>query len=235
MADLSSIVELEAVRIERLRDAQVKAEQLFEEIERRNLIRPGVTEKDVNEAIFALAKELFGVEKHWHKRIVRSGPNTLEQYDENPPNLTIGDDDIVFLDFGPIFEDWEADFGRTYVLGSDPLKHKLRHDIAAAFAEGKQYFNEHPDITSSELFAHACTLAEKYGWEFGGAIAGHLLGQFPHERIPNDSISLYVHPQNDLRLRSPDAAGRPRHWILEIHFVDRARQIGGFYEELLTI
>jgi Xaa-Pro dipeptidase len=227
--------ELEAVRTERLGDAQLKAEQLFDEIERRQIIRPGVTEKDVNEAIFALAKDLFGVEKHWHKRIVRSGANTLEQYDENPPNLTIGDDDIVFLDFGPVFEDWEADFGRTYVLGDDPLKHKLRHDIAAAFAEGKQYFHERADITCSQLFAHACSLADKYGWEFGGAIAGHLLGEFPHERIPNDRISLYVHPENDLRMRTPDANGQPRHWILEIHFVDRARRIGGFYEELITI
>jgi hypothetical protein len=25
-----------------------------------------------------------------------------------------------------------------------------------------------------------------------------------------------------------------RHWILEIHFIDRGRQIGGFFEELLT-
>jgi hypothetical protein len=29
--------------------------------------------------------------------------------------------------------------------------------------------------------------------------------------------------------------GAPRHWILEIHFVDRERQIGGFFEELLTV
>jgi Xaa-Pro dipeptidase len=36
-------------------------------------------------------------------------------------------------------------------------------------------------------------------------------------------------------MRMPDGAGRKRHWILEIHFVDRAREIGGFYEELLTI
>jgi hypothetical protein len=36
-------------------------------------------------------------------------------------------------------------------------------------------------------------------------------------------------------LREPDAAGRPRHWILEIHFVDRQRRIGGFFEELLTV
>ena len=32
----------------------------------------------------------------------------------------------------------------------------------------------------------------------------------------------------------PDAQGRPRNWILEIHFIDRERQIGGFFEQLLT-
>jgi Xaa-Pro dipeptidase len=229
------MLEIEAQRVERLRDAQVKADELFREVQTREMIRPGVTEKDVNDAIFALAKELFGTDTHWHKRIVRAGANTLAIYDENPPNLTLGGDDIVFLDFGPVFEEWEADFGRTYVLGDDPLKRKLRDDVAAAFADGKQYFSERPEITSGELFAYACSLAEKYGWEFGGQIAGHIVGQFPHERIPHDRVSLYVHPESDLRMRSVDASGRQRHWILEIHFVDRARGIGGFYEELLTI
>ena len=50
----------------------------------------------------------------------------------------IGEDDILFLDLGPVFEDWEADFGRTFVIGSDPLKLKLRDDVATAFAEVKQ-------------------------------------------------------------------------------------------------
>jgi hypothetical protein len=36
-------------------------------------------------------------------------------------------------------------------------------------------------------------------------------------------------------MRSCDENGEERHWILEIHFVDRERQIGGFYEELLTV
>jgi hypothetical protein len=26
-----------------------------------------------------------------------------------------------------------------------------------------------------------------------------------------------------------------RHWILEIHFIDSERRIGGFFEELLTV
>lgn len=48
-------------------------------------------------------------------------------------------------------------------------------------------------------------------------------------------MSLYVHPDSRLPMRSLDDKGQERHWILEIHFVDRERQIGGFYEELLTV
>jgi Xaa-Pro dipeptidase len=115
------------------------------------------------------------------------------------------------------------------------VKLKLRDDIEKGFAEGKQYFKDHPDIKADELYCYAHELAAKYGWEYGGPIAGHLIGHFPHERIPGDKISLYVHPDNPTRMRGVDADGQERHWILEIHFVDRARQIGGFYEELLTV
>jgi Xaa-Pro dipeptidase len=218
-----------------LLDAQRKAEALFAEVEVRDLICPGVRESEINESVYALAERVYGINRYWHKRIVRAGPNTLAPYDENPPDLTVAEDDIVFLDLGPVFEEWEADFGRTYVVGKDPLKRKLCRDIEEAFAKGKKHFQEHPDITGSELYAYAQRLAEQAGWEYGGPIAGHLIGVFPHEKIPGDKITLYVHPQNHDRMRMPDASGRERHWIFEIHFVDRTRQIGGFYEELLTI
>jgi|ERR1700728_189848 Xaa-Pro aminopeptidase len=218
-----------------LLDAQEKAQTLFAETQARNLIRTGAKESEINEGIYALAESMFGISRYWHKRIVRAGRNTLAPYDENPPDLTVGEDDIIFLDFGPVVEEWEADFGRTYVVGNDPLKHKLCRDIEEAFVHGKQYFHEHPEITAAELYAHAQKLAEQYGWEYGGPIAGHLIGVFPHERIADDKITLYVHPKNPNRMRVPDASGRERHWILEIHFVDRTREIGGFYEQLLTI
>lgn len=225
----------EQERTRELLRAQHNAKRLFEEVEARGLIRAGSTEAALNAEIYALAQEMFGITKYWHKRIVRAGKNTLLPYAENPPDLTIGEDDILFLDLGPVFEQWEADFGRTFVLGSDPMKHKLRHDVGEAFAAGKRYFEQRPDLRADELFQHAVELPQRFGWEFGGPIAGHLIGQFPHERIPEDKISLYVHPQNPLRMRKPGADGEPRHWILEIHFVDRVRQIGGFYEELLTL
>jgi Xaa-Pro dipeptidase len=227
--------ELEIDRAAALREAQQRADALFKRVEEKAVIRPGVSETQINADIYALAQEMFGVETYWHKRIVRAGRNTLAPYDENPPDLTVQSDDIVFLDLGPVFEQWEADFGRTFVVGNDPVKLKLRDDIAEGFQAGKQYFKNHPDIRANELFAYATQLAEDRGWEFGGPIAGHLIGQFPHERIPQDRISLYVHPENNLRMRDPGPDGKERHWILEIHFVDRARQIGGFYEELLTV
>ena len=229
------MTELEQTRAKELLEAQTKAEALFHEIEARGLIRPGITETGLNTDIYALAKEMYGITTYWHKRIVRAGKNTLLPYAENPPDLTIGEDDILFLDLGPVFEEWEADFGQTFVLGSDPLKHKLRRDVEQAFADGKKFFNETPNITGSEFFHYIVSLAEKSGWKFGGRIAGHLIGQFPHEKIADDKVTLYVHPQSHLPMRSVDEKGRQRHWILEIHFVDLEREIGGFFEELLTI
>lgn len=227
--------QLEETRAAALLEAQGKAADLFAEIEAQKIIRAGAMETEINEDIFELAGKMYGVKQHWHKRIVRAGPNTLAPYDENPPDLKVAEDDIVFIDLGPVFEAWEADFGRTFVIGNDPIKQNLARDIAQAFVDGKKYFHQHPEITGAELYHHAEQLAAKYGWQYGGPIAGHLVGQFPHERIAGDKVTLYVHPNNHNRMRQPDAEGNMRHWILEIHFVDRARKIGGFYEELLTI
>jgi Xaa-Pro dipeptidase len=226
---------VESNRAAALVQAQNNANELFHAVETKGIIRPGVSESHINQDIYDLAEKMFGISTYWHKRIVRAGSNTLKPYDENPPDLTLAEDDILFLDLGPVFEAWEADFGRTFVLGSDPLKLKLCDDIAKAFTQGKQYFHSHPEITADELYRYAQKMARDYGWEYGGPIAGHLIGQFPHERIPNDKISLYVHPDNPMKMRGQDAEGQQRHWILEIHFIDRAKKIGGFYEELLTI
>ena len=227
--------QVEEIRAAALLEAQMKAADLFAEIEAQKLIRAGAMETEINENIFDLAEKMYGVKQYWHKRIVRAGPNTLAPYDDNPPNLKIAEDDIVFVDLGPVFEAWEADFGRTFVIGNDPVKQKLCRDIAEGFVEGKKYFHQNPDITGAELYHYAEQLATNYGWEYGGPIAGHLLGQFPHERIAGDKVTLYVHPNNHNRMRQLGEDGNTRHWILEIHFVDRARKIGGFYEELLTI
>jgi hypothetical protein len=41
---------------------------------------------------------MFAISRYRHKRIVSAGRNTLAPYAENPPDLTVGEDDILFLD-----------------------------------------------------------------------------------------------------------------------------------------
>lgn len=222
------------IQKEKLMEAEQIARELFYKVEERNLIVPGKSEKELNEEIFLLADEIFGIKKHWHKRIVRCGPNTLCPYDENPPDLIIRQNDILFFDFGPIIEDWEADFGRTYVLGDDLYKHKLKKDVEDAWYDAKEWFRQQTKLTGAEFYAFVNSLATKYGWEFGGKIGGHLIGHFPHERLEPNNYGLYVHPENPNDMFQPDAHGHVRNWILEIHFVDKQKEIGGFFEQLLT-
>ena len=219
--------------LKKLIEAEEKASELFDQIQTRGLICSNKTENDLNKEVFDLAFELFGIKKYWHKRIVRAGENTLYPYKENPKNLIIKDNDILFLDFGPIFEEWEADFGRTYVLGDDPLKLKLKKDIELAWFEGRDYFKKQKSITGAQLFSYAEEIARKYNWEFGGEIAGHLIGHFPHEKLDNEDKTNYVHPDNNIDMLAPGKDGLKREWILEIHFVERNKKIGGFFEQLL--
>ena len=219
---------------EKLMEAEAMALQLFKAIDTREIIKAGKSEKQLSNEVFALASELFGIEKYWHKRIVRAGANTLRPYDDNPPNLIVQEDDILFFDFGPVFEDWEADLGRTYVIGNDPHKHKLKHDVEKAWYEINDWFNMQTKLTGAEFYQYIMEITEKYGWVYGGQLAGHLIGNFPHEKLEPGNHSLYVLPGNHNDMFLPDADGNKRHWILEIHFVDREKQIGGFFEQLLT-
>jgi Xaa-Pro dipeptidase len=215
--------------------AQNKAAALFEEAVDSELIIAGKLESELTAEIHALAQSRFGLRRHWHKRIARSGPHTLLTYDDEATDRSIGADDIVYLDFGPVFEEWEADFGRTYVVGEDPAKHRLVADLADAFNRGAQFYRDSPDLTAGQLYDYTAGLAAGYGWEFGAQSAGHLIGRFPHERRPGIPKHFSIRHGNTISLRECDERGVPRHWILEIHFVDRARKIGGFFEQLLTV
>jgi Xaa-Pro aminopeptidase len=214
--------------------AERKAKQLFTMVERAGLIVPGKSEKELAEEVVGLAGKHFGIEKFWHKKIVRTGPNTINSYSANPPDLIIQKNDVLFLDFGPIFEGWEADLGRTYVLGNDPLKLKLKQDVEAAWHEAKAWYDKQTSLTGGAYFTYLTKLAGKYGWEFGGEIGGHIVGHFPHEQLDPDDLGLDVHPDNQSDIFQKDNDGNDRHWILEIQFVDRVNNIGAFFEQLIN-
>ncbi len=220
--------------IQQLIAAEEKAIQLFSAIESEQLIKAGKSERQLNMEVFQLAEKLFNIQKYWHKRIVRSGRNTLLPYQNNPANLILQQDDIMFFDFGPVFEEWEADIGRTYVLGNDPQKEKLRDDVEKAWQEGYAfYLNNKEQLTGADLYQYTCKLAQRYGWEYGNVHCGHLIGNFPHERISGEIVTNYIHPDNTVLLSEKDKNGYDRNWIYEIHFIDKENQIGAFFEQMM--
>jgi Xaa-Pro aminopeptidase len=232
---MGAAVVVESVRVRRLLEAQDMAAKLFDEVTARGLVRAGIGERALSDEIQQLATAMFGITRHWHKRIVRSGENTLETARGNPPDRVIDADDMVFLDFGPIFADWEADFGRTYVLGDDPRKIALQEHLPQVWQAGRDHFHRTPDITGEQLFGYVEALSRDFGWDFGGVIAGHLVGEFPHEKIDGEDIESYVAPGSTHPMRRTDPSGRVCHWILEVHLVDRQGRFGGFHEELLDL
>lgn len=216
--------------------AEQKAKDLFDIVEERGFITPGKTESQLIEEIARIARVEFGIEKYWHKKIVRAGINTLQPFSGNPPDRVIQNDDIVVLDFGPIFNGFEADLGRTYVLGNDPLKLLIAKDVKAAWHEAEEWYKQQTSLTGAEFFNYIIDLTKRYGYEFGNEIAGHIVGPFPHEQPddPND-LCLDIHPGNHSSILLSDKHGNRRHWILEIQFADRTNNIGGFFEQLLNV
>lgn len=220
--------------VENLIEAEDKALNLFCTIRDRGMIVAGKTERELNTEVFNLAFELYGIRKYWHKRIVRAGKNTLCPYRENPPDLVLQSDDILFFDFGPVFEDWEADVGRTYVVGNDQSRLKMMKDVELAWYEGYGFYRENKDtVTGAEFYSFTKELARKYGWRYGNIHCGHLIGNFPHEEIIGDEVMHYIHPDNKEAMSNKDKHGNERHWIYEIHLIDDEGNFGGFFEQLM--
>ena len=219
--------------LHRLHEAQRVAVELFDRIEESGILEPGLSESEASRRIHDLAGDAFGGPRWWHRRVVRTGANTIHPYQEHPPDRVIEPGDILFVDLGPVFDGWEADFGRTWVLGDDPHKLRLRDAVNEAFDRGRAFAAATPDATAADLYAFMGETARDLGYEFGNEHCGHLVGHFPHAKIPGEKIHSYLHPDNPTRLRGAHADGTPLTWILESHLVDRERGYGAFVEALL--
>lgn len=223
----------ENARLSQLIAAEERALELLAAIEAAGFVAAGRREGEVDADIAALAESEFGVTRHWHKRLVRTGPNALCVFADNPEERTIGENDTVYLDLGPVFEEWEADIGQTYAVGDDPAHHALIAALPQVFEETRAHANANPDITGAELYDLACEAAERRGYIFGGKIAGHTVGEFPHLTWPGEREHTRIYPDNPNKLSDPDHLGRQRFWIIETHLIAPDRSFGGFYERLL--
>ncbi|WP_163932426.1 M24 family metallopeptidase [Paraferrimonas sp. SM1919] len=223
--------------------AQQQADQLFKLFESQ-ILKVGKSAEQLTQELLNLAQNQFDFQGTWHPNMVRVGKNTLCTFVDTPEYAEVQADDIVFVDLGPIFAHIEADFARTYVLGSNADKLKIQGDANQAWQMAKSYFDNNDDITGEQLFNYVRQLACDFGWQHTNPIAGHILSVIPDKSSKqlfseNEFTDICIMPGNHKPLKSQLKSqlknGQTKHWILEIHFVCPQRQIGAFVEELLTI
>lgn len=212
--------------------AQDKALALLAAIEASGIIAAGRTEQQIERDIYTLARQDFGVKRHWHQRVVRSGPNTMIA-GADVPARSVAEDDIVFIDLGPVFGVWEGDVGGSYVIGNDPEKHRLCGDLPVVFEAIKARYEAEPGITGADLYRFACEAAQQRGWQLGSKIAGHVVGQFPLTRVSGDPRHHVISADNERPMNAPDAAGNPQYWIIEVRLASLDGRFSGFYERLM--
>lgn len=219
-------------RLEELRRAQEKALALLARIESSGIIVAGRTEREIERDIHEIARRDFGVKRHWHQRIVRAGGNTVLK-GADVPVRTVGEDDMVFVDLGPVFGKWEADVGQSYAIGNDPQKQGLCSALPVVFQAISEQYRANPAICGADLYAFACSFAASLGWHFAHDIAGHIVGEFRHARVGIDPATYVISPANIRPLNTPDATGHPQYWIAEVKLAPTSGKFAGFYERLM--
>ncbi len=181
---------------------------------------PGMSE----EHTLRIASEVLteeGLRKGWHKIVVRVGPNTLKHFhDPSEPGIVLGDDDIFFVDIGPIFRGGEGDVGFTVAVGDDPDMQAAITDVRALWDEVRRKWVA-DGLSGSALYEFADSSATTMGWNLNLGLAGHRLSDFPHKARYTGTLS---------SVEFPPTTGL---WVLEIHIRHPERKFGAFFEDLL--
>jgi len=187
----------------------------------RERMHPGISEEQAK----AAAAEVFaslGMERLWHPVIVRIGSNTTKTYRERSEPVTLGENDIYFIDLGLVFDGHEGDVGDTFVVGHAPQQQACADAARELFRLTAAAWREQ-GLSGEALYAFAEQQAQNMGWRLNHAIKGHRVSDFPHS----------VHKAGDLG----DYGDRPSQglWILEIQIAHPTEAYGAFYEDLLTL
>ena len=180
----------------------------------------GITEEEG----MALLDDLFqaqGVEKKWHPHKFRIGSDTTKVFrDKSDKSLKLKENDIYFVDIGPVINGHEADFAQTFTIGQSPDYAKIQRASRKIFDECLNFWQEKKP-TGVELYEFAQEKAENDGYILKNQEGGHRLGDFPHALYYKGRLSNFEkQPVENL-------------WVLEIHLNNKEETYGAFYEDIL--
>lgn len=204
--------------LEKLLETRSKAQEAVRRIAAQ--VKVGMLEEDANQMVAATLQEM-GAKGAFHKAYIRFGTNTVKTFGaDSDPGIRLGEDDIFFIDVGPVWDGYEGDAGDTFVTGSNPELKRCAQDARAIF-EGVADMWKAGSATGEELYRSAVQMAQERGWELNLDLGGHRLGDFPsgeHYEGPLSEISF--HPS-------------PNRWMVEVHIRHPDHLFGAFYEDLL--
>jgi len=183
-------------------------------------IEPGMLEETALEYARQLLKDAQMV-RGWHGIHVRFGPNTLKPFGvPSEPGVALQENDIFFVDIGPVWQKWEGDGGDTFVVGNDQDMHRAKHDVREVFDRVRAKWLA-DRVSGRDLYQYAAAQAESLGWQLNLDMSGHRLADFPHAALHKGSLA--------------DAPFTPASalWVLEIQIRHPERPFSAFYEDLL--
>ncbi len=183
-------------------------------------VKVGMVEEDAK----AMARDILqgmGMRRGWHHIIVRFGPNTTKDFMErSDKGVVLDENDIFFVDIGPVYGDTEGDAGDTFVVGSDPDHVRAKREVRVLWDLVRdKWFSE--GVTGKELYDFATASAESLDWKLNLDLSGHRLSDYPHS-------AHYDGPLAEVAFRP-----NPNLWVLEIAIIHPERPFGAFYEDLL--
>ena len=222
LSDMTDIETIEAVgerySLEGLLDMRARTRQAVHMIAEQ--VKAGMTE-DKAKSIARSVLTSLGMRRGWHHIIVRCGINTTKDFMErSEPGVRLLEDDIFFVDIGPVYKGSEGDAGDTFVLGDDPEHHRAKSDVRAIWKDVRQVWFDQQK-TGRDLYHYAEKSASDRGWKLNLDLSGHRLSDFPH-------AAHYDGPMADIAFRP-----NPNLWVLEIAIIHPDRPFGAFYEDLL--
>ncbi len=190
-------------------------------IERMSAVfKPGMRESEAQRLGHEILVDL-GMQRIWHPVHVRFGSNTVKMFNQKSDgDPLLGEDDIYFIDIGPVFQGHEGDVGATFTTGRDAEK-------AACAAAAKTLFDDVREkwkiegLSGPALYDYADVRAKELGWKLNLDIKGHRVSDFPHSIHRGGDLGEFEH--------------RPKEgiWVLEIQIAHPSKPFGAFYEDVL--
>lgn len=183
-------------------------------------LRIGMDEVEGHKLLDSIMND-YGVEKKWHPNKFRIASNTLKSFSEkSDEGIFLKEDDIFFVDIGPVLDGHEGDFGDTFVFGDNEQFKSLQKAVREIFKATSNAWKE-KGLTGMELYKFASDYADKLGHKLNPKMDGHRLGDFPHALYFKGSLS------------EVEEKLLPNLWVLEILIQNKEGTHGAFYEDIL--